>query len=477
MTSYSPQIEPALKIYCKDQGLILSENEISPFHQLPLNVIFTILSNLPIKNIDALRRTCRSFKILSDDQQTLLLIANKIGLRIETIDSEYNLKEIIDYKLAINWNQRLPIPPPAPSRATLKRHLEEEDDEGTLTAKRLHPETRLQKIQRRMTQPIPPTAAPRCSKSTLLVPSITPFSTRICNYSVGVASSVGYRPTMEDYYLLTEVDHAGLKIPVFAVMDGHGGSTTATILKQHFVHFLTKNLASFDLANANDEQMHDLWKRICNELETFIEDAYLIPSNDRSGSTLTCAVVINNIIWVINTGDSRTVLSVNGEPFQLSLDANFKDEMFAKTIRKLGGVVERDAQGTKRLNDIAMPRAFGDLKARGKLLIGNTLCTGLTHHPKITKCDLSQFPVNVPKYLLLGSDGLWNRVSSEGAAKKVCEFDLPEEAAKILVTEAFQRGTRDNTTLMVVKLSQNNPLHTVFFSAISEFLLKLTSSF
>ncbi|PKU59884.1 probable protein phosphatase 2C 59 [Dendrobium catenatum] len=62
------------------------------------------------------------------------------------------------------------------------------------------------------------------------------------------------------------------------------------------------------------------------------------------------------------------------------------------------------------------------------------------------------------EFLILASDGLWDVVTNEEAVAMIKPIDDPEEAAKRLMQEAYQRGSADNITCVVVRFlsSPNN---------------------
>ncbi|KAF5748099.1 hypothetical protein HS088_TW04G00048 [Tripterygium wilfordii] len=59
------------------------------------------------------------------------------------------------------------------------------------------------------------------------------------------------------------------------------------------------------------------------------------------------------------------------------------------------------------------------------------------------------------EFLILASDGLWDVVTNEEAVAMIKPIQDPQEAAKRLLQEAYQRGSADNITCVVVRFLAN----------------------
>ena len=123
----------------------------------------------------------------------------------------------------------------------------------------------------------------------------------------------------------------------FAVLDGHGGSKCVDYLKEKLVKYLISN-SSFP---------EDLEKSI-TEAVTEIENDFLenIASNpsktailDLSGSCVIFLLVINNVSYVVNIGDSRAILVRNNfsETVQITTDHKPENSVEYKRIVASGG--------------------------------------------------------------------------------------------------------------------------------------------
>ena len=89
-----------------------------------------------------------------------------------------------------------------------------------------------------------------------------------------------------------------------------------------------------------------------------------------------------------------------------------------------------------------MARAFGNpsLKAQNYLIAD----------PEITRTIID----DELQYVVLASDGLWDVVSTKRVAKYLTEtsrYSSPSEQAEALTTMAYQRGSMDNISVIVLK--------------------------
>ncbi|MED6207544.1 putative protein phosphatase 2C 59 [Stylosanthes scabra] len=220
-------------------------------------------------------------------------------------------------------------------------------------------------------------------------------------FSYGYASSPGKRSSMEDFYE-TRIDGVdGEIVGLFGVFDGHGGARAAEYVKQHLFSNLIKH-------------------------PKFISD--------------TKSAIVGDRLLVANVGDSRAVICRGGNAIAVSRDHKPDQTDERQRIENAGGFVMW--AGTWRVGGVlAVSRAFGD----------RLLKQYVVADPEIQeeKVDSSL------EFLILASDGLWDVVSNEEAVAMIKKIDDAEEAAKKLMQEAYQRGSSDNITCVVVRFLTN----------------------
>eukprot|EP00891_Asterochloris_glomerata_P003136 jgi/Astpho2/3136/Aster-03419 len=207
----------------------------------------------------------------------------------------------------------------------------------------------------------------------------------------------------------------GEEVGCFGVFDGHGGPNAADFVRQNLFDSLLKNSKfTSDLGTALVESFVDTDQRYLQaDAGTSRDD----------GCTAVTAVLHRKRLVVANVGDSRAVLSRNGQAVPLSEDhkPNRIDER--QRIESAGGVVVW--AGTWRVGGVlAVSRAFGD----------RLLKRYVVAMPDITEQELESHD----EALILASDGLW---------------DDAEKAAKKLTDEAYCRGSNDNISCIVVRFN------------------------
>lgn len=165
------------------------------------------------------------------------------------------------------------------------------------------------------------------------------------------------------------------------------------------------------------------------------------------GTTATVVVLVGDQFSVAHVGDSRAVLSnQNGAITRLFEDhkPGRRDEM--ERIESAGGLVVK-VSGTFRVNGVlAVSRAIGDAELKKYV---------------ISKPDVWSFSLSgEEEFLIMASDGLWDHVTDAESVQLVRdtilfesgEDGLEEKAAKLLVQSAWDRGSNDDVSVIVVNL-------------------------
>ncbi|XP_020572364.1 probable protein phosphatase 2C 59 isoform X2 [Phalaenopsis equestris] len=249
-------------------------------------------------------------------------------------------------------------------------------------------------------------------------------------FSYGYASSPGKRASMEDFYE-ARIDSVDDEIVgLFGVFDGHGGARAAQFVKQNLFSNLIRH------------------PKFVSDTKSAIDSEFLKSENNHghdAGSTASTAILVGNRLLVANVGDSRGVICRAGHAIAVSRDHKPDQTDERQRIEDAGGFVMW--AGTWRVGGVlAVSRAFGD-----KLLKQYVVAD-----PEIQE----EVVDGSLEFLILASDGLWDVVTNEEAVSMVQPIDDPEEAAKRLMQEAYQRGSADNITCVVVRFltSQNNSI-------------------
>ncbi|CAE7262076.1 jmjd6 [Symbiodinium sp. CCMP2456] len=295
--------------------------------------------------------------------------------------------------------------------------------------------------------------------------------------SAGAASWQGNKEVQEDRFL-TDVElqaPGGQRIVGVLVFDGHSGSLCVDIM----MDWLPRNLQKCLSAKPTLTEEH--LKQAVTEACVLTDDEFLIKAREREALDGTTMILC--LIWpdegrrgesqpkgksrllVANLGDSRAVLGRQkaGSLGAVRLSDDHKpgrpDEQ--RRIEGNGGVV--DMQGVWRvftpgpatfggrslLWGLAVSRAFGDLLMKEPQRYGCAGCTGalVSAMPEITLHDLN---ANEDRFLVLACDGIWDVLDDEEAVLVCAEHKTADLAAHALVRRAFELGSDDNLTAVVV---------------------------
>jgi protein phosphatase len=143
------------------------------------------------------------------------------------------------------------------------------------------------------------------------------------------------------------------------------------------------------------------------------------------GTTCTAVAVVGRQLWFAHVGDTRAYLASNGSLGQLT-----RDHSLAAELARQGD--ERSAP------------------ARAKNVL--TRCLGVKPEVKI---DVSEGPVPLPDdaVLVMCTDGLCNLVE-DGEILHVVSMHLPDSACRRLVQLAKERGSPDNVTVIIARLTR-----------------------
>ncbi|EAY05746.1 protein phosphatase 2C, putative [Trichomonas vaginalis G3] len=240
-------------------------------------------------------------------------------------------------------------------------------------------------------------------------------------FSCGHSNTVGVRPTMEDTAVVVG-DFAGPNTSYYGLFDGHGGVDCALYCANNFHRIFASKF------------------HITANVETVIKETILELNNvavkrwPSQGCTLAVVLIIKDIIYTANLGDTRIIL-VNGEQTtRLSYDHKATDQEEADKIAKIGGAVF----GGRVLGVLAITRAIGDGELNGYLIREPTM-------NRLKRKDGMQ--------LIIACDGVWDVMTDEEAARIVKTSNNTAESARKIKDTAVSRSTLDNVSVLVINLN------------------------
>uniref|UniRef100_K3WIB5 PPM-type phosphatase domain-containing protein n=1 Tax=Globisporangium ultimum (strain ATCC 200006 / CBS 805.95 / DAOM BR144) TaxID=431595 RepID=K3WIB5_GLOUD len=267
-------------------------------------------------------------------------------------------------------------------------------------------------------------------------------------FIISSAAVRGDRATMEDTSFVSDCKRFA------AVFDGHGGAAVAQYLRKNYFALLGPELAKLD----EDESLElDARKKrrlhIQSLLKTSMEkiDAEITQKNEWKyiGSTATGVLLYDDVIYSVNVGDCRAVLSRSGDAVELTRDHKPNDPSEQSRIESLGGRVKWhgyvDAQGDPiepygayRINgNLAVARAIGDRDLR----------------PFVTgEPEVKAFPRDMSKdeFIVIASDGLWDVFTSD----EVVTFVKDVMSGEVGGRESWRSGGHSDTRVPIFEWSQ-----------------------
>ena len=257
------------------------------------------------------------------------------------------------------------------------------------------------------------------------------------------------KPNQDNYFIIKNINNESNNYFI-GVCDGHGkyGEEVSSFISLNLPENLKKNILNSKI-DINKSPIESISKIIT---KTFIETNSSLINNsniDISSSGCTCSSILltqNNLIS-INLGDSRCILgrfnSENNSWSCLNLTRDHKptEEDEKERIIKKGGNISKgkdefgNSGGIMRIwktdgnIGLALTRSFGD-EIMSKV--------GVICEPEIKQFFLGKDD----KFIIIGTDGLWEYISSEECVNMVKDFFLKNDiqgAGNLLLKEASKR--------------------------------------
>ncbi|GAB4850559.1 hypothetical protein Ancab_029868 [Ancistrocladus abbreviatus] len=257
----------------------------------------------------------------------------------------------------------------------------------------------------------------------------------------GLSSMQGWRASMEDAH--AAIPDLDSNTSFFAIYDGHGGKSVATFCAKYLHQVLLQDPAyqAGDLGASVRRSFLRMDEIMCEqkgktelaemqggaekidgmveellgscksgEIDDEVDEAALEegPDSDSqdpaAGTTACVAIIQDHRLVVANAGDSRCVISRNGQAYDLSRDHKPELEDEKERIVNAGGFI----QGGRVNGSLNLTRAIGDMEfKKNKLLPAEKQM--VTANPDINDVELS----DDDEFLVLACDGIWDCMSSQ----------------------------------------------------------------
>ncbi|KAH8052540.1 protein serine/threonine phosphatase [Aureococcus anophagefferens] len=255
-------------------------------------------------------------------------------------------------------------------------------------------------------------------------------------FDYGVCEERGARRAMEDRTRVVQ----DLAVPgledlapqtFYGVFDGHGGDEAAAFLRDELAGRVGAALAGLPAGDRQAQLAAALRRAFLDADDAFLRTS----ANARAGSTCVAVLVLGDVVVCANVGDSRALLCRGGRAVALSRDHTPARDDEAARIRAAGGfVIHRRVMG-----ELAVSRAFGDAELKKSV------------------AEIFDAVGESDEFLLLACDGLFDVFSDAEAVAfvrgELADHGDPQRAAERVTNAAIvDRGTRDNVSVIVVKL-------------------------
>nr|GMD27131.1 probable protein phosphatase 2C 25 [Ipomoea batatas] len=174
-------------------------------------------------------------------------------------------------------------------------------------------------------------------------------------------------------------------------------------------------------------------------------DSEFVEQDLRGGCCCVTALMRNGNLVVSNAGDCRAVLSRGGVAEALTSDHRPSRPDEKARIEALGGYVDCGRSGVWRIQgSLAVSRGIGD----------RSLKQWITAEPETRILTLdSQLD-----FLILASDGLWDKVSTQEAVDVARAFCVDKSqllsGCKKLIDLSVSRGSIDDVSVMLIPLGK-----------------------
>jgi protein phosphatase len=258
---------------------------------------------------------------------------------------------------------------------------------------------------------------------------------RSARLRVGHASDAGQvRSHNEDVLLAVESTFEGDEplepLGIFIIADGMGGHQAGEVASSLAARIVASSLMRdvyipYVQSGAHQSDQIPLAEALQSAVEAANRAVHdQVPG---SGTTLTCALVIDSRAYLAHVGDSRAYLYYNQQLKQVTKDHSYVDKLV-----ELGQLTAEAAAVHPQRN--VLYRAVGQ---------GDQL-----------EIDLHLIDLPAGSRLVLCCDGLWGMLSDTVIQAILASAKTPQAACDELIAAANEAGGRDNITTVIVERSE-----------------------
>ncbi|WP_027868899.1 Stp1/IreP family PP2C-type Ser/Thr phosphatase [Eubacterium sp. AB3007] len=218
---------------------------------------------------------------------------------------------------------------------------------------------------------------------------------------------------------------------VFVVADGVGGSKSGEIASRTCVNGIVGYVRDHPLSEMKTQHdIREYFNRCIKDVNfTVLESSQRYEENRGMATTVVVSYVHNNMLHIVNVGDSRCYVYRQGELTQIT-----EDHTYVNSLVKAGVITRKQAR--KHENKNMITRAIG----------------------AEYRVEADQFvtPVSKGDIVLMCTDGLYDELSSEEISAKLGEEISMSDMCCDLIDMANEHGGNDNITVICLKVTEDD---------------------
>jgi len=269
------------------------------------------------------------------------------------------------------------------------------------------------------------------------------FGRVVLEFGVATDNNPKYRRTMEDSHVLIARYGGNANRSYFGVYDGHGGRETVDIVEK----ILHQNILK-EIDASNGRGIEEALRKAYLDTDLHLKTQ----QTGRSGSTSVSCIFVkskNNqlddirTLYVANAGDSKAILCRGTQAMEITEEhkpSSEKEKIRLENTKPPVWVTNDKVAGI-----LGVSRSFGDMELKQWVT-----AEPFTMSIPITPTD---------NFLIMACDGLWDVCSHQKAVDIVLEHaqEKSRDLAQRLVNYALENQTKDNLSVLVIKINPFDP--------------------
>lgn len=203
-----------------------------------------------------------------------------------------------------------------------------------------------------------------------------------------------------------------------------GGSMASDIVVKNIkAEFLNTNLSHFCEDELKDWLNSSIEKSKQEILNCYKNNSTLI----NMATTMVCALIIDQIAYIFNIGDSRAYFVSSSTSYQITEDQNLLNYMRNNNYSNEKIEIYKD-------NLFAITQSIDGSENKA--------------------ISIDMYKINLKKddFIILTSDGLHNFIKLKDIVKAIINNDDYDNAANILISKALSNNSNDNLSIIILKI-------------------------